>query len=120
VTEGPLKDRRVLIVEDDYLMAEELRAEFERAGASVVGPAGRVSDALSLIEKNLPIQGAVLDINLAGEMAFDVADLLRTNNVPFVFVTGYDAEIIPATYATVARYEKPIDFASIRIALFGS
>jgi two-component SAPR family response regulator len=116
--ESSLKGRRVLIVEDDYFMAEELRAELQRAGAEVVGPVGRVSEALDLVERDKPIHGAVLDINLAGEMVFDVADALRARNVPFVFATGYDAETIPAAYATVTRCEKPIDLAMIGKALF--
>ena len=118
MSESTLKGRRVLIVEDDYFMADELRAEFQQAGAEVVGPVGRVSEALELVGRDEPIHGAVLDINLAGEMVFDVADALRARNVPFVFVTGYDAETIPAAYATVTRCEKPIDPATIGKALF--
>jgi DNA-binding LytR/AlgR family response regulator len=116
--ESSLKGRRVLIVEDDYFLADELRAEFQQAGAEVVGPVGRVSEALDLVERDGRIHGAVLDINLAGEMVFGVADALRVKNVPFVFVTGYDAETIPAAYASVRTYEKPIDPATIGNALF--
>jgi DNA-binding response OmpR family regulator len=115
--EGFLQGRRVLIVEDDYFLAEDMRAYFEREGAEVVGPVGRVSDALSLATSGKP-DGAVLDINLAGEMVYPVADALRARNVPFVFVTGYDAEIIPTAYAEVTRCEKPVEPAKIGKALF--
>ena len=107
-----------MIVEDDYFMADELRVALQQAGADLVGPVGRVSEARDLLERDGPIHGAVLDINLAGEMVFDVADSLRARNIPFVFVTGYDAEIIPAAYATVRRFEKPIDPPAIGRALF--
>jgi CheY-like chemotaxis protein len=113
-----LEGRRVLIVEDDYFIADDLRAGFQRAGAEVVGPVARVGEALSLVEGGTSIHGAVLDINLAGETVFDVADALKARNVPFVFVTGYDAETIPVAYATVTRCEKPIDPATIAKALF--
>jgi DNA-binding response OmpR family regulator len=116
--EGSLKGRRVLIVEDDYFMADELRIEFQQAGAEVIGPVGRLSEALELVERDQPIHGAVLDINLAGEAVFDVADALRAMDVPFVFATGYDAETIPAAYSTVRRDEKPIDPGTISKALF--
>jgi DNA-binding response OmpR family regulator len=118
MSESSLTGRRVLIVEDDYFLADELRAEFQQAGAEVVGPVGRVREALDLVERDEPIHAAVLDISVAGEMVFDVADALRARNVPFVFTTGYDAETIPAAYATVRRYEKPIDPATIGKALF--
>jgi DNA-binding LytR/AlgR family response regulator len=113
-----LSGQRVLIVEDDYFMADELRVEFQRAGAEIVGPIGRVGEALEVVNSGEVLHGAVLDINLAGEMVFELAAVLREKNVPFVFTTGYDAEVIPEDYATVARYEKPVDPAAIARALF--
>jgi hypothetical protein len=71
-----------LIVEDDYFMADELRVALQQAGADVVGPVGRVSEARDLLERDGPIHGAVLDINLAGEMMFDVADSLGRGTSP--------------------------------------
>jgi len=117
--EARLKGRRVLIVEDDYFLAYDMKDEFARAGAEVVGPIGRVSDALRLVARGEPLDAAVLDINLGGQMVYCVADALRARNVPFVFTTGYDAEAIPAEYAAVARYEKPTQLAKLGEALFG-
>lgn len=117
--DGSLQGRRILIVEDQYFLADDMRADFEQAGAEVIGPVGRISDALELLESVELLDGAVLDINLAGEMVYAVADVLRARRVPFVFATGYDAEIIPATYAGVTSCRKPIEPAKVARALFG-
>ena len=65
-------------------------------------------DALDLIKREGRIEGAVLDVNLHGEMAFPVADLLIERGVPFVFTTGYDESIIPDRFSKILRCEKPI------------
>jgi CheY-like chemotaxis protein len=119
MSEARLKGRRVLVVEDDYFLAHDLKDELAGAGAEVIGPIGRVSDALHLVTTGEPLDGAVLDINLGGQMVYAVADALRARNVPFVFTTGYDAETIPAEYAAVTRYEKPTQLAKLGEALFG-
>ncbi|GLH78227.1 response regulator [Bradyrhizobium sp. SSBR45G] len=106
--ERPLRDRHILIIEDEYMLADELRCELGEAGATVLGPVGTVADALVLIEREGLIEGAVLDVNLRGEMAFPVADLLIERGVPFVFTTGYDESIIPGRFSNILRCEKPI------------
>jgi CheY-like chemotaxis protein len=119
MSEARLKGRRVLIVEDDYFLAYDMKDELARAGAEVIGPIGQVSDALRLVTRGEPLDAAVLDINLGGQMVYCVADALRARNVPFVFTTGYDAEVIPAEYAAVTIYEKPTQLAKLGAALFG-
>jgi CheY-like chemotaxis protein len=119
MSEARLSGRRVLIVEDDYFLAYDLKDELARAGAEVVGPVGRLSDALRLVTMGEPLDAAVLDINIGGQLVYSVADALRARNVPFVFTTGYDAEVIPAEYAEVTRYEKPTKLAKLGEALFG-
>lgn len=105
-----LKGCRLLVVEDDYLIATELRYSLEEAGAVVVGPAGTVRDALAVVEREgARLDGAVLDINLRDERVYPVADALAARGVPFVFTTGYDELAIPSDYARVPRCEKPID-----------
>ena len=117
--DASLQGRRILIVEDLYFLADDMRADFEQAGAEVIGPVGRISDALDLLKSDVLLDGAVLDVNLAGEMSYPVADALRARRVPFVFATGYDADTIPAAYAGVTRCIKPIEPAKIAKALFG-
>ncbi|WP_207103034.1 response regulator [Paracoccus shandongensis] len=103
----PFQGRRVLVVEDEYIIAEDLREELEREGALVLGPVASVAAALDLLQGGPRPDTAILDINLRGERVFPVADRLRAMGVPFVFATGYDAEAIPRDYADVPRIEKP-------------
>lgn len=114
-----LTGRHILVVEDDYFVADDLAATLEAAGAKVVGPAASMSVALGLIDQTDRIDGAVLDINLKGEMAYPVADALQERSVPFVFATGYDRQTIPARYAHVSVCEKPFEPGQITKAMFG-
>jgi DNA-binding response OmpR family regulator len=77
-----LSGQCILIVEDEYLMSDDLRQELERHGATVLGPAGAVDRALYLAASASRIDGAVLDINLNGEMVFPVLDALLQRDVP--------------------------------------
>jgi len=104
-----LRGQRLLVVEDDYLIATDLAMTLEDLGAKVVGPAGSVRQALEVIAAEGALDGAVLDINLGQERAWPIADELRRRGVPFVFTTGYDAWIIPEAYRDVPRCEKPVN-----------
>jgi CheY-like chemotaxis protein len=101
--------RRLLVVEDEYLIAADLAEALQDRGATVIGPAGSIQHALELVSSEQQIDAAVLDINLRGEHAYPVAEALRARAVPFVFTTGYDARTIPAAYAGVPRIEKPVN-----------
>jgi CheY-like chemotaxis protein len=103
-----LNGRCLLIVEDEYLIATDLARALQERGARVIGPAGSIEGALSMLSAHQQIDGAVLDINLRGERIYPVADALRARGVPFVFVTGYDSWGIPDAYASVPRLEKPV------------
>ncbi|MFT4252635.1 MAG: HWE histidine kinase domain-containing protein [Caulobacter sp.] len=83
-----LRDQRVLVVEDEALVAMELARVLALAGAQVIGPAGDVEEALELIESSL-IDRAVLDVNLGGRMVTPVARALSERAIPFVYLTGY-------------------------------
>jgi len=104
-----LQERRVLVVEDDYLIASSLAGTLETHGAEVIGPAASVQEALQLMAGEARLDAAVLDVNLAGDRVYRVADALLARDVPFAFATGYDAWIIPDVYAGVPRMEKPVD-----------
>ncbi|XYD12106.1 response regulator (plasmid) [Methylobacterium sp. NMS12] len=85
----PLVGRRVLVVEDEYLIAMEVKRWLLAAGADVVGPVPSVVQALDLIEDQGTLDAAVLDVNLGGgDMVFPVADALRALGVPYLFATG--------------------------------
>src|SRR3712207_7225274 len=113
-----LTGRRVLVVEDEYFLANDMAKRLQANGAEVIGPVGGIDDALDLIDETENLDGAVLDLNLRGEMAFPVADALIKRGVPFVFATGYDQAVVPARYGRVTRYEKPIDPGKIARSLF--
>ncbi|ACL61227.1 response regulator [Methylobacterium nodulans] len=115
---NPLAGRRVLVVEDEYFIADDLQRQFEECGAEVLGPVPRVEEALALIAATPQIDAAVLDINLQDEMVYPVADALQARGVPFIFATGYEKTAIPARYAGVRHYEKPFEVACIAQVLF--
>ena len=98
----------ILVAEDEYFLASDLTRELRRAGATVVGPVASVEAAMNLIESASQIGGAILVVNLGGDMAYSVADALMARRVPFLFTTGYDQASLPARYAAVHRLEKPV------------
>lgn len=100
--------QRVLIVEDDYHIAETLRNEFERLGFGVIGMVATQEDAFSLLDRVNPTDGVVLDINLRGQHAYRLADALLKRRIRFVFCTGYDREALPSAYRTVPLCLKPV------------
>lgn len=118
MTEG-IAGRRILIVEDDAFIADSLRDCLESVGAVVVGPVASVAAAIAVVEGADPLDGAAVDVNLNGERAFSVADALAARGVPFVLMTGYGAESIPARYAEVPRCGKPFDLAELVRLLSG-
>lgn len=112
-----LEDCRILVVEDEYLLAEELRVELTEAGAEVVGPVPTVERALRLLEDERDVHGAILDVNLGGEPVFSLADTLIGRGVPVVFATGYDISALPSRFADVPCCGKPIDRSRIALAM---
>lgn len=108
-----LRGYRILVVEDDYLLADELQSELEDAAAVVLGPIGRLEDALDLIGSAQHIDAAILDLNLGGETTYSAADRLIERGVPFVFTTGYDGSAIPSRFVGVARCLKPVDMRQL-------
>ena len=108
-----LRDRRILVVEDEYMLADELRTELGDVGAIVLGPVGTLAQAIDLIGQEESIDGAILDVNLRGKMAYPAADLLLDRGVPFIFTTGYDASSIPGRFGRIACCEKPLSIAKV-------
>lgn len=100
---------RVLLVEDEYYIADDIARALRSVGAEVVGPFPTCDEALKAIAFDTRLDGAVLDINLRGEMAFPVVDALRARRIPVVFSTGYHETSVPPDYQDVPRWEKPFD-----------
>jgi CheY-like chemotaxis protein len=105
---APLAGRRILVVEDDFIVAQALSGLLTEAGATIVGPFGWVDEALTFVrEHHDRFDSAVLDVDLHGEKSYPVADALRNLNVRFVFTTGYGADALDAEYRECPRCEKP-------------
>jgi DNA-binding response OmpR family regulator len=107
MAEQSLKGSRILIVEDEYLLADDLCHALTEAGAEVLGPIASVDEATAYIAGEPSIDAAVLDVNLRGDMVFPVADALLERNIPFAFATGYDGWALPDRFAGAPRVEKP-------------
>ena len=111
-----LKGRRVLLVEDEYMIAEDMAQTLNSQGVKVVGPVASVDDALRLLSE-AEIDLAILDVNLGGEAVWPLADTLRARDIRFVLTTGYDRSALPTRYADAPRCEKPVDLALLTATL---
>ncbi|MFZ5668423.1 MAG: HWE histidine kinase domain-containing protein [Pseudomonadota bacterium] len=100
----------ILVVEDEVLVAMELRDGLNRAGWSVLGPAPTTDEALTLLAGDRQPDAAILDINLAGKLVFPLAELLRARHIPFVFCTGYEEVGGDERYRDTPIVRKPVNF----------
>lgn len=115
-----LVGKRVLVVEDDYLIATGLKTQLYEAGIAVVGPVPNIDQAQQLLNTEPDIAGAILDIRLDKECVFPIADELERRGVPFVFATGFEPDIIPARHADKIVLRKPAAGRAIVMALAGA
>jgi len=97
---------KVLVVEDEALIAMDLGAALRRAGCRVVGPAPGIEQALRTIATE-EADVALLDVNLGGEEIFPVADELARRGIPFVFLTGYGRDALPERFRDRPTSPKP-------------
>lgn len=107
---------RILILEDEFLLADDVARILVRAGASVVGPFATESAALEALAGQAPAL-AVLDIDLGAGPSFDLARVLRGRSIPFCFLTGYDEARFPEDLRDVPRLQKPIGEAELLAAI---
>jgi PAS domain S-box-containing protein len=103
-----ISGNRVMIVEDEALVAMVVTESLTNLGCSVVGPFSRCADAIAAIEAD-EIDAAILDVNLDGEMVYPLAEMLTARDVPFIFVTGYGAESIDRRFTHIPVIQKPIE-----------
>ncbi len=101
-----LSGRKVLVVEDETLVAMLVEDTLADAGATVIGPVATVAEALAILRDQRP-GVAVLDLNLAGETSEPVADALKQMGIPFVVASGYGAAGLPARHQDVPVLAKP-------------
>ena len=106
---SPITGLRILLVEDEYFIADDMRRWLEEAGAVVVGPVPSVRQALTIIDTEAALDLAVLDMNLGGqETAYPIADRLGEAGVPFLFATGDVRTTDVPDYANRPRLAKPV------------
>jgi CheY-like chemotaxis protein len=109
-----LQGFRILIAEDEGLVALQLEDIVRGLGCEVVGPVSRLDELTAAIEaKNF--DGALLDVNLRGEHVFEILPRLEQLDIPFIITSGYDAKsLFPLQYRDVPRLAKPFDEAGLR------
>lgn len=116
VMSDALAGRRILIVEDESLVSMLLETILEDLGCETVGPAGTVTDGLGIARQG-QMDAALLDVNVAGELVFPIAQTLKDRGVPFVFSTGYGEGGLPENWRGNTTIQKPFTEAAVRDAL---
>lgn len=111
-----LSGKRILIVEDEPLLALELVEELESLGLTPLAPVASVAEALSFIKVGRQIDAALLNVHLRGELSFPVADRLSRLKIPYIFVTGNDA-FVREHFPDVPSHPKPSDMRTLVKAL---
>lgn len=112
----PLEGARVLIVEDEFFIADDLVRALRQKGGEPVGPAGTIKQAEELIASE-HLDAAILDLNLRGEMASKLIARLAAARLPCVIVSGYGEDAMPESVSGVARLEKPVSPSSVMNSL---
>lgn len=108
--------KRVMLVEDEALIAMDVAAELEDAGHDVLGPFGREDEALAALERDAP-DVALLDVNLGEGDSFALADALRAQGAAVIFLSGHGRDFLPERFRGCALLPKPIAYPRLLDAL---
>jgi CheY-like chemotaxis protein len=111
-----LVGRRVLVVEDEWVVAVELDSELTEMGCRVIGPVPSVSDAMAILVSQ-PVDVALVDIELGEDTGYPIAHALQARNVPVVFLTGYNTTALAPEFRHLRCLEKPAGTRGLAIAL---
>lgn len=107
-----LRGLKILVVEDEYMLADELHRALLSAGADVLGPVRDEESALHLLESET-CDCAILDINLNGKQCFRLADEAVTRRIPAAFTTGYSVDVVPTEFQAFELFEKPFEMSDV-------
>jgi CheY-like chemotaxis protein len=110
---GPLTGRHVLVLEDEYFLANDIVRALTALGAWIVGPYADLDEATDVVDRDIAIDAAIVDINLRNEMAFPLVRMLRSRKVPLVFTSGYDRSSIEPEFQDVRLWGKPVDIKAM-------
>ncbi len=105
--------RRVLVIEDEVIVGMLLEDMLDELGCEVAAISTHIEEAMQLA-RTLEIDLAILDINLGGKQSFPVADVLKDRGVPFMFATGYGAQILKPPYSGTPTLQKPFQFDDLQ------
>ncbi len=109
-----LANRRILVAEDEGLIALDLETLLQGFGCEVIGPLSRLEDVLAAIQTQ-PMDGALLDVNLRGRQVFEILPEFISRRIPVVLTSGYDdATHFPSMFRELPRLVKPFDPAVLR------
>ncbi len=108
VAADALSGKTILVVEDEYLIGQDIVEAFRAAGATVIGCVTNTADARRSLADGTTPDIAVLNIKLRGETVFDLAGELADAGIKFMFVSGYDATMLPERFRHRPRCEKPV------------
>jgi CheY-like chemotaxis protein len=101
-----LRQRKILVVEDEPIISLTIEFAIERMGHSVVGPVARLDEAL-VVAAGDGFDCAILDVNIQGGLTYSVADLLIARKIPFLLATGYAEKSLPENLKNWPRLVKP-------------
>jgi CheY-like chemotaxis protein len=108
--------KRIMVVEDEVIVAMLIEDMLVDLGYDVVALTTHLEEALTYA-RTMPLDLAVLDINLNGTMSFPVADVLRERGIPFVFATGYGTRVLQAPYTGTPTLQKPFQLTELQRTL---
>ena len=111
-----LQGVRVLILEDEYFIADELAHALRAAGGDPVGPVATVAQAEECLARG-EVDAAIMDINLRGAMAYDFVERVAATGMPCLIVSGYGEDALPDSLSNVPRLEKPINASAVMRSL---
>ncbi|HEY3636507.1 MAG TPA: response regulator [Rhizomicrobium sp.] len=103
----PAEAARILVAEDEFLVFLVLEEELRAKGYMVIGPFGTLQATREALARER-VDLVLLDINMGGSMAWPIADELMSENIPFIFLSGY-ADALPERFRGVPRFAKPYD-----------
>jgi len=108
-----LRGKRVLVVEDEFFLRLELEEWLRSAGCAIIGPFSALEPARTMAARREPIDLAILDTNLNGQMVYPLADDLLSWGIPVIFLTGYEKASLPVRFRVVPQVSKPYDPAAL-------